>query len=177
MTAADSRRRARADRSGWASASVVVVAVSSFVLLSACAGGTASTTTRQDQVEARGATVMPFDQERTTHVFRSTANGGVQRVIAKDPGDTNQITLARRHLRKEAARFRAGDFADPAAIHGMKMPGLAALRRGADGIRVVYTAVPGGAQISYATEAPRLVAALHDWFDAQLMDHGANAHG
>ena len=120
---------------------------------------------------------MPFDQGRTTHVFRSTANGGVQRVIAKDPGDTKQVTLARRHLRKEAARVRAGDFADPAAIHGMEMPGLAALRRGAAAIRVVYTAIPGGAQILYTTEAPRLVTALHDWFDAQLMDHGANAHG
>ena len=29
---------------------------------------------------------------------------------------------------------------------------------------------------SYATAEPRLVTALHAWFDAQLMDHGANAH-
>lgn len=156
---------------------VVALALGSLVLLSACSSGSTSTTTRQDQVEARGAAVMPFDQKRTTHVFQSTAPGGVQRVVAKDPGDAKQITLARRHLHKEASRFRAGDFTDPMAIHGMKMPGLAALRRGAPREQVSYTAIPRGAQISYTTAEPGLVIALHDWFDAQLMDHGANAHG
>lgn len=152
------------------------LAVVALVTLSACDGGSGSTTSRQDQVEARGAAVMPFDQQRTTHVFRATATGGVQRVVAKHAGDREQITLAREHLRKEASRFRAGDFSDPMAIHGMKMPGLAALRRSAARVQVGYTAIPRGAQISYTTAEPRLVAALHDWFDAQLMDHGANAH-
>ena len=72
---------------------------------------------------------MPFDQRRTTHVFHSTANGGVQRVIAKDASDSKQIGLVRQHLRKEAVRLGVGDFTDPMAIHGMKMPGLDALRR------------------------------------------------
>jgi hypothetical protein len=147
------------------------------VAVSACGGGSDSTTSRQDQVEARGAAVMPFDQKRTTHVFRATATGGVQRVIAKDAGDREQITLARQHLRKEAARFRTGDFSDPMAIHGMKMPGLDALRRGAARVQVSYRAIPRGAEISYTTAESGLVTALHDWFDAQLMDHGANAHG
>ena len=153
------------------------LAVLTVVTLTACGGGSGSTTSRQDQVEARGAAVMPFDQRRTTHVFRATATGGVQRVVAKDAGDHEQITLARRHLRKEASRFRAGDFTDPMAIHGMRMPGLAALRRGAVRVQVGYSVIPRGAQISYTTAEPGLVTALHDWFDAQLMDHGANAHG
>ncbi len=156
---------------------VTVLAVVTLVALSACGGGSDSTTSRQDQVEARGAAMMPFDQRRTTHVFRATATGGVQRVIAKDARDSEQITLARQHLQKEASRFRAGDFSDPMAIHGMKMPGLDALRRGSSRVQVSYRAIPRGAQISYRTAEPGLVAALHDWFDAQLMDHGANAHG
>jgi hypothetical protein len=154
-------------------AAVTVVAL---VALSACSGGSDSTTSRQDRVAARGATVMPFDQKRTTHVFRATTTGGVQRVVAKDAGDNKQITLVREHLRKEASRFRVGDFTDPMAIHGMQMPGLDALRRGASRVLVTYTTIPRGAQISYTTAEPQLVAALHTWFDAQLMDHGANAH-
>ena len=163
--------RRRAALAALAALAVLVLAAS------ACGGGSGSATSRQDQVEARGATVMPFDQRRTTHVFHSTVTGGVQRVVAKDAGDGEQIRLVRGHLRKEAARFRAGNFSDPMAIHGMTMPGLAALRRGAARVAVTYSTVPRGAQITYTTAEPELVTALHDWFDAQLMDHGANAHG
>ena len=85
--------------------------------------------------------------------------------------------MIRAHLRKEAIRFAAGNFTDPMAIHGMKMPGLGALRRGAVQVHVEYASITSGARIVYATSEPRLVTALHDWFDAQLMDHGSDAHG
>ena len=153
----------------------LTAATLALVALSACGNGSDSATRRQQQVESRGAAVMPFDQRRTTHVFRTTATGGVQRVIAKNADDNEQITLVRRHLRKEASRFRKGDFSDPMAIHGMAMPGLDALRRGAARVRVAYSTIPRGAQVSYTTADPALVTALHTWFDAQLMDHGANA--
>ncbi len=152
----------------------VVVAL---VAMSACGGsGSSATTARQSQVEARGTTVMPFDQNRTTHVFHATATGGVQSVVVNDPPDTQQVTLIRAHLRMEARRFAAGDFTDPMAIHGMKMPGLDALRRRAARVQVAYATIPLGAKISYSTTESSLVTALHDWFDAQLMDHGSHAH-
>jgi hypothetical protein len=121
--------------------------------------------------------VMPFDQKLTTHVFHATTNGGVQSVVAKDPRDARQIALIRSHLRKEASRFAVGDYTDPMAIHGMKMPGLDALRQGASRVSVDYAVIPRGARISYTTDDASLVTALHQWFDAQLMDHGAHAHG
>jgi hypothetical protein len=158
----------------------MLLAVLAVVVLTAAgcsSGGSDSGSNRQDRVEARGAQVMPFDQDRTTHIFRSTATGGVQRVVAKDMHDTKQITLARSHLRSEAKRFAAGDFSDPMAIHGMTMPGLDELRRDARRVEVEYSSIPGGAQITYTTADSALLRALHDWFDAQLMDHGANAHG
>jgi hypothetical protein len=142
-----------------------------------CGGGGSSIAERQAEIEARGATVMPFDQRRTTHVFRATDDGGTQTVVVKARGDAGQLALVRAHLRAEARRFADGDFTDPMAIHGMRMPGLAALRRGHAEVRVRYTSLPRGARIRYATDVPDLVRALHAWFDAQLMDHGANAHG
>jgi hypothetical protein len=81
----------------------------------------------------------------------------------------------RSHLRKEALAFARGDFADPAAIHGVDMPGLHALHAGAARIVVRYADVPQGARITYATRDPALVAALHAWFKAQVNDHGAHA--
>lgn len=49
--------------------------------------------TRQGEVAARGAKVMPFDLEQTTHVFQKLDDGGLQKVVAKDPSNKKQIAL------------------------------------------------------------------------------------
>jgi hypothetical protein len=125
-------------------------------------------------VEKGSKEVMPFDLNRTMHVFRPTADGGVQTVMVHD-GDPQQIALVRSHLRKEATAFAHGDFADPAKIHGMDMPGLAQLRAGATHMAVTYVDTANGASIIYKTSDPKLIVAIHDWFAAQVKDHGAHA--
>ncbi|WP_256362375.1 aspartate carbamoyltransferase [Streptomyces sp. TRM70350] len=132
-------------------------------------------TERQELVAERGRSVMPFDLEQTTHRFTPTATGGTQDVVADQRGDAEQIDLIREHLRKEAAAFGRGDFADPARIHGADMPGLAKLRDGYDRIEVTYEDRADGATLTYTTQDSALVDALHDWFEAQLGDHGAHA--
>jgi len=41
-----------------------------------------------------------------------------------------------------------------------------------DDIKYEYKALPNGAQIHYSTEYPQYVQALHEWFDAQVSEHG-----
>lgn len=130
---------------------------------------------RQVEVARRGAQVMPFDLNQTTHVFQRTENGGVQTVTANDPANNQQIALVQQHLQEEATKLKQGDFADPASIHGATMPGLAELRASAGRIDVRYTALPNGGQITYTTADATLLVALHDWFAAQLTDHGQHA--
>lgn len=130
---------------------------------------------RLAEVAAKGVQVMPFDLERTTHRFEPRNDGGVQTVVADDPGDSEQIELIRRHLSNEAARFRVGDFGDPVSIHGEDMPGLAELRESVDRIEVRYEQVRAGARIWYSTDDPVLADAIAAWFDAQLTDHGPHA--
>lgn len=120
-------------------------------------------------------TVMPFDLGRTVHIFRMTASGGIQRVIAKERGDTTQIGQIRLHLRDEAARFQRGDYSDPARLHGAEMPGLKELQAGASRVTVVYSELPDGAQIAFQTSDLHLLTAIHRWFGAQLSEHGADA--
>ena len=129
----------------------------------------------QEEVAAKGAKIMPFDLEQTTHHFQPLENGGLQTVTVKDPANSTQITLIQAHLEEEAAKFHRGDFSDPAKIHGENMPGLAALQTGAQHIDVQYTVLPNGAQIRYSTKDPALVIALHQWFAAQRADHGHHA--
>lgn len=129
---------------------------------------------RQAEVAERGAQVMPFDLNLTTHQFTTTPDGGVQAVVANNRSDTKQIQLIRDHLQKEAEKFAAGDFSDPATIHGEDMPGLAQLQAGSDRINVKYELLPNGARLIYSTTDPALVAALHKWFEAQRSDHHAD---
>jgi hypothetical protein len=129
----------------------------------------------EGMIEAAGAQVMPFDQDKTTHVFQKTDAGGIESVVAKDPGDQEQIDLIRAHLAKEAQKFRQGNYEDPAKIHGMDMPGLQELAAGYSRVDVRYEDLADGGRITYSSTDPALVAALHAWFDRQLKDHGANA--
>ncbi|MFD3838276.1 aspartate carbamoyltransferase [Streptomyces sp. NPDC058642] len=130
---------------------------------------------RQDTVAERGQSVMPFDLEQTTHRFTPTERGGVQDVIADQPDDAKQIGLIRTHLQREATAFSQGDFRDPVQIHGDSMPGLKGLQEGYERIEVRYRERPEGAALTYTTDEPALVDALHDWFEAQLSDHGDHA--
>ena len=131
---------------------------------------------RQAEVAKLGADVMPFSLKATTHVFTKTAAGGTQRVIAKNAADTAQVRLVREHLHDIQTQFLKGDFSGPSHIHGNEMPGLADLKAAKPGqVAIDYKDVDGGAELTYRTADAKLVAALHEWFDAQLSDHGADA--
>jgi hypothetical protein len=129
---------------------------------------------RQAEVAEAGRAVMPFDLESTTHVFEKRRDGGLQTVVA-DTDDPEQVALIRAHLSEEAKRFARGDFHDPAMIHGDDMDGLHALVMGHDRLTITYGDVERGAEISYGSDDPVLVEAIHQWFDAQVRDHGQHA--
>ncbi len=144
-------------------------------MLIASSIGIVQAQSRQEEVAKKGGQVMPFDLEQTTHVFQALEDGGLQKVVVKNPSNQKQIALIQSHLKEESERFHKGDFSDPAKIHGENMPGLAELKAGAKRIDVQYATLPDGAQIRYTTKDPKLIAALHRWFDAQLSDHGHDA--
>jgi len=129
----------------------------------------------QAAIDRRSKKIMPFDLTKTMHGFQNLSDGGRESVMANDAGDTTQIALVRRHLRKEATLFSHGDFSDPAYIHGAAMPGLPELRVGWRRVTVRYAAQAGGATITYRTPDPVMVAAIHQWFATQTMEHGSHA--
>jgi hypothetical protein len=149
----------------------IAIALSSVAPLSIAADKS-----RQEAVAGRGADVMPFALQATTHIFTKTKTGGIQQVVAKSATDDAQIRLVREHLKEIAAQFSKGDFSGPAHIHGDDMPGLAELRS-ADpaAIKVRYREIKAGGEVVYTAADQKLVKALHSWFDAQLSDHGHDA--
>jgi hypothetical protein len=139
-------------------------------------GATGDAQTRQEQVKHSGALVMPFDLARTTHFFDDTETGGTETVTANDKGDREQIDLIRAHLAAEAKRFASGDFSDPARVHGVDMPGLAALSAAGARLSVSYHELPAGASLSFASSDRAVTGAIHEWFAAQRSEHAAHQH-
>ena len=129
---------------------------------------------RQAEVAAKGAEVMPFNLDATTHIFKKTEEGGTQQVVA-DSNDPDQIRLIREHLQEISTKFAAGNFHDPTMIHGPEMAGLHELVMGHDRLTIKYREIELGAEIHYSSDDPKLVSALHSWFDAQVSDHGEHA--
>ncbi len=130
---------------------------------------------RQAYIHDRGSMVMPFDLTKTTHTFTPTDTGGVQEIHANDPNDAQQIGLIQTHLRQESEAFARGDFTDPATLHGADMHGLATLEASANKYTVQYEDLADGARITYNTTDQAVLNAFHQWFMAQLHDHGSDA--
>ncbi|MBU6486788.1 MAG: aspartate carbamoyltransferase [Burkholderiales bacterium] len=161
--------------------SIPVIAASAAVLFGAAVlvlaqDAIAETSARQKDVARHGAQVMPFSLAATTHVFTKTADGGTQQVVTKKHPDPRQVALIRAHLAAIAREFAAGHFEAPEQIHGKDMPGLPALRAARQGeLDIHYRDLLDGGEIAYRSSEPRLVAAIHEWFDAQVSDHGHDA--
>ena len=154
---------------------LLVASAAAIAALTLNGSDSSGDTDRQTQVAARGAEVMPFDLEATTHQFTKSPTGGRQTVVADEPGNQAEIAAIRQHLKKEEAAFQAGDFSDPASIHGEDMPGLAILEANGDALDIRYVEILDGAAVDFVTADAQLAEALHDWFDAQVIDHGDHA--
>lgn len=135
----------------------------------------AASAERLEQVAGRGHHVMPFNLEKTQHVFSKTEHGGIQQVLAKDASDQQQIRLICQHLSDISERFKRGDFSKQRHIHGDDMPGLAELAAANGAVHYDYREVPAGAEIEFSAEDSSLVDAIHRYFNAQLSDHGHHA--
>jgi hypothetical protein len=172
------RRTTPPTKRGAHTTTMVAAVILAAVTLTGCGGKDDVLADRQADVARRGAEVMPFDLEATTHRFETTETGLVQTVTADDHRDREQIALIREHLEEEASRFAGGDLDDPATIHGHDMPGLAELRDGAANVDIQFETREDGARLIYTTNDPDLIEALHRWGDAQVSDHGDHAeHG
>ncbi len=123
--------------------------------------------------------LLPYPADQTQSSFTKTVHGGVQHVIAKSANNIELIKLIQAHLLKLAEQFRKGDFSVTESMHGSHMPGLAQLKTAKpDDIKFEYRALENGGQIHYSSEYPQFVSALHEWFDAQTLEHGnANITG
>jgi len=143
-------------------------------LIAIAFGAVAAAQTPQDPHEAmhaRGAHVMGFDQDATTHHFYLYADGGAIDVAANDPADTVNVEAIRSHLPHIAQMFGSGDFSSPMLVHATNVPGTADLSRLADRVRFTYVETPRGGRVEANTSDPAALKALYAFLRFQISDH------
>src|ERR1700683_3975428 len=122
-------------------------------------------------VEQRGAHMMGFSHDKTTHHFRHYADGGAIEVTANDPNDTESRDQIRMHLSHIARMFAAGDFKAPMLIHDQEPPGVPVLQRLRADVSYRYEDMDSGGRVRITTHNPEALAAVHEFLKFQIADH------
>ncbi len=122
-------------------------------------------------MNARGAHVMGFDQEKTIHSFRLHADGGAIDIRVKDPADQANRDAIRSHLPHLAGMFAAGNFAAPMLIHATDVPGTGAMTAAKDRIRFSYVETAQGGRVDIFTADAGALGGVHEFLRFQIHDH------
>jgi hypothetical protein len=128
-------------------------------------------TSRQRDLDRRGAHAMGFDQETTTHHFLLYQDGGAIDVSVKVASDTANRDAIRQHLPHIAMEFKQGRFDLPHFIHAANVPGTAVLARLKDRISYTYEQTVGGGRVDIRTTDAEALEALHAFLRFQITDH------
>jgi hypothetical protein len=123
-------------------------------------------------VARRGEKGMGFSQERTTHHFLLTPDGGSIEVTVNDPGDSASLGQIRTHIAHIREMFAAGDFSIPMFVHDTTPPGVSTMKRRASAIGYSDEDLPGGGRVVISTADADARDAVHDFLRFQIQEHG-----
>ncbi|HYU78639.1 MAG TPA: hypothetical protein VEK56_06620 [Vicinamibacterales bacterium] len=126
---------------------------------------------KEDDLKKRGAAAMGFDQDKVTHHFRVTTQGGVIQVDVRDPSDHTNREAIRLHLRQIAAAFAEGNFETPFATHAEVPPGVAALQRLTTMVTYSFEETTTGGRVRIVTTNREALAAIHVFLRYQIQEH------
>jgi len=124
-----------------------------------------------EAVDRRGAQVMGFDQQKTTHHFLLYEDGGAIDVAVKDASDTTSLDAIRSHLPHIATMFADGRFDAPMLVHDVAVPGTAEMTRLKDRVRYQYVRTANGGRVDITTSDPDALAAVHRFLRFQIDEH------
>ena len=113
---------------------------------------------------------MGFSQERTTHHFFLTSDGGSIEVTAKVAADTASRDQIRIHLAHIREMFAAGDFSVPMFVHDT-VPRRFDDETPRGAIRYSDEEIAGGGRVRISTTDADARDAIHDFLRFQIQEH------
>jgi hypothetical protein len=124
-----------------------------------------------EELNRRGDQVMGFSQEKTTHHFLLTKNGGKILVEAKDSEDEKTIQQIRTHMKLVRDSFSSGDFEMPHAVHLEMPPGADVMKKSKHLIQYRYQETETGAAVVISAESSEVQSAIQSFFKFQIEEH------
>jgi hypothetical protein len=119
----------------------------------------------------RGDQVMGFDQDKTTHHFTLTKNGGVIEVQANDASDTASRDHIRMHMQLISKAFAQGDFTDPHEVHAEVPAGVPVMKDRKDKISYRFESIANGGRVLITTDDSKALKAIHEYLRYQVREH------
>ena len=126
---------------------------------------------KQAEMKKRGNASMGFDQDKTTHHFFLSREGGMIQVENNDAEDIASRDLIRSHLQTISKQFAKGDFTAPFKTHNETPPGVPAMQRLTAEISYGYEEKPKGAVVRISSRNRKAVKAVHQFLQYQIKEH------
>lgn len=119
----------------------------------------------------RGNQGMGFDQDKTTHHFLLSKDGGAIQITANSADDKTSIDQIRNHLAHIARAFQSGDFTIPMFVHDQTPPGVPAMVKLKDQIQYKYEQMENGARVVIRSSNAEAVEAVREFLRFQSTEH------
>lgn len=119
----------------------------------------------------RGDQGMGFAQDKTTHHFLLSNDGGVIQVTANSADDQASIDQIRMHLKHIARAFQAGDFNIPMFVHDQTPPGVPAMQNLKSAITYKYEDTDKGGRVVIWSKNADAVSAVQEFLRFQIKEH------
>ena len=126
---------------------------------------------KDEDVKRRGAVAMGFDQDKTTHHFLLTVDGGAIEVSVNEASDSTNRDAIRSHLKEIAVEFAHGDFAKPFATHSEVPPGVKAMQQRLRVITFRYEDTVSGGRVLIQTADRKAKNAVQEFLRYQIREH------
>jgi hypothetical protein len=126
---------------------------------------------KEADLKKRGAEAMGFDQDKTTHHFRLSRDGGAIEVTANDRADVVSRDQVRAHLQSIAREFGQGDFGKPMDTHAELPPGVRTMQQRSGALTFRYEELPAGGRVRIAASDATALDAVHVFLRYQIREH------
>lgn len=124
-----------------------------------------------DAMNKRGNEQMGFSQDKATHHFLLTSDGGSIEVQANDAKDTATRDQIRMHLNHIAGMFAAGNFNTPMLVHDQMPPGVPVMQRLKAEIKYKFEEIERGGRVRISSTNAEAIAAIYEFLRFQIKEH------
>jgi hypothetical protein len=119
----------------------------------------------------RGDIAMGFNQNKITHLFVPTPDGGKIIITALNGSDRQTINQIKNHILDIQKEFSEGNFTKPFYIHAQEVPGTKVMSEKKDLIKYSILEMNNGSSLQLNTNDKELIDAITQFMEFQAREH------